>query len=168
MTFAEFEHVELLKVEAWGRHVGTLGAARRGHMFEYRSSWVAGTVELAPLTTPSDQQGNWRLSPAYDLTFTPKTGLAHQTFVLGKARGITQDDLTELARIHGISDPQTIIEQVKSAVSMWGEFAAMDRVPAADKTRVAAAIPRWAAAAAAQLSRSARRGVLDDRSPDRP
>ena len=52
----EFDHVELLKVLAWGKHVGTLSAMRRGHMFEYQASWIAGAIELAPLATPNSQQ----------------------------------------------------------------------------------------------------------------
>ncbi len=94
-----------------------------------------------------DQEGTWCLSPAYDLTFTAKTGMAHQTYVLGKAAGITESDLVELAQIHDVSDPELIIEQVKASVQMWTRFAALDRVPDADRAQIAAAIPRWVTAA---------------------
>lgn len=44
-----YEHVQVLRVRAWGRDVGALAAGRRGHTFEYEPTWVRTGIELAPL-----------------------------------------------------------------------------------------------------------------------
>lgn len=72
-----------------------------------------------------DKTGKWRLSPAYDVTYSynPK-GIwtsAHQMLINGKSKDITMEDLLESARSFGISkkDAQTIITIVQTTVNNW-------------------------------------------------
>jgi serine/threonine-protein kinase HipA len=79
----------------------------------------------------ADREGNWRLSPAYDLTFTYDPGnewlAEHHLGVNGKHEGITQADVMTLAG--GVSDPGAIIAQVADAVAKWPSFAEQASVP---------------------------------------
>lgn len=72
-----------------------------------------------------DEEGSWRISPAYDLTFSTGPGGEHCTSVMGEGRIPTALHLSKLAKAAGIPDnvSQLIIEQVKSAVMLWPEFA---------------------------------------------
>ncbi|NHI16087.1 type II toxin-antitoxin system HipA family toxin [Microbacterium excoecariae] len=49
-----YEHVDVLRVEAFGRRVGAvaLAARGRGYEFEYEPSWRASGIELAPILMP--------------------------------------------------------------------------------------------------------------------
>ena len=69
----------------------------------------------------------WLLSPAYDLTFSPGTGGEHTTSLMGQGKP-TRRDLEKLAAKHGIK-PASIIEEVRSAVARWPEFAARLDIP---------------------------------------
>jgi serine/threonine-protein kinase HipA len=73
-----------------------------------------------------DESGQWRLSPAYDLTFALGEGFTrrHQMSVGGKREGVTPDDLRALANRFGIDhDGQEAIEAVKLALGYWEELA---------------------------------------------
>ena len=68
-----------------------------------------------------DEQGRWRLSPAYDLTyifnmggFLPET--RHCLMIRGKYDGITLDDAMELAAENGVRKAESIISEVGKAV----------------------------------------------------
>lgn len=68
-----------------------------------------------------DEQGRWRLSPAYDLTyifntvgFLPET--RHCLMIRGKLDDITRDDVMELAAENGIRKAESIISEVGKAV----------------------------------------------------
>ncbi len=71
--------------------------------------------------------GQWRLSPAYDLTwsFNPSGSWPnrHQMSINGKRDGFVRDDLSALARQFGIKDEKDLIEQIAAAVSDWPRFA---------------------------------------------
>ena len=77
-----------------------------------------------------DKKGVWRLSPAYDMTFSYNPSStwvnAHQMLINGKADGITMDDFVKVAEKAGIkqNEREKCIKQVKKAVSKWAEFAA--------------------------------------------
>ncbi len=49
-----YRHVDLLRVEAFGRTVGAVGAATRGrsYAFQYDPEWVRTGIELSPLLMP--------------------------------------------------------------------------------------------------------------------
>lgn len=68
-----------------------------------------------------DEQGRWRLSPAYDLTYIFNTGgflpeTRHCLMVRGKYDGITLEDVMALAAENGIRKAESIISEVGKAV----------------------------------------------------
>lgn len=72
-----------------------------------------------------NEQGEWKLAPAYDLTFVQGPGGEHCTTVLGEGKSPGQSHLLELATKFGISkaDALTIIVEVRNAVDRWLDFA---------------------------------------------
>ena len=76
-----------------------------------------------------DKKGVWRLSPAYDMTFSYSKSStwvnAHQMLINGKADEITKDDFMKVAEFAGIkkAEAEKCIKQVKDAVSKWEAFA---------------------------------------------
>lgn len=75
-----------------------------------------------------DRQGNWSLSPAYDLTFSvdlsaPSYMNRHSLTVCGKDDDITLDDLLEIAKSNDIKNPSLLIDAVQKAILKFEEFA---------------------------------------------
>lgn len=72
-----------------------------------------------------EEDGSWRVSPAYDLTFSSGPGGEHCTSIMGEGRKPTKSHLLKLAKASGIPDDTTrqIIEEVKSTVMLWPTFA---------------------------------------------
>lgn len=70
-------------------------------------------------------KGEWRLSPAYDLTFSSGPGGEQTTTVMGQGRAPSIADLTKLGAVAGLSkaDVQAIIENTREAVRKWPELA---------------------------------------------
>lgn len=70
-----------------------------------------------------DEKGNWRLSPAYDITYANGQGFTknHQMSVVGKIRDITRDDIYKLAEKTRLSKHRQdeIIAQVIDTVSTF-------------------------------------------------
>lgn len=75
--------------------------------------------------------GKWRLSPAYDLTFSvdfaaPTYANRHSLTVNGKNEGLTRADLEKVARRNDIQDYKALIKAVTDAVGQFerhaGEF----------------------------------------------
>lgn len=65
--------------------------------------------------------GEWKLSPAYDLTFSSGPGGEQSTMVLGQGKNITIDHLIKLGLEAKLSKEliNNIIEQTKYALSKW-------------------------------------------------
>ncbi|MGM9792317.1 MAG: type II toxin-antitoxin system HipA family toxin [Candidatus Cryptobacteroides sp.] len=75
-----------------------------------------------------DENGRWRLSPAYDLTYIFNVGgflpeRIHCLMMQGKLQGHTIEDALVLARDNGIRKAARIIEEVASAISRFRSFA---------------------------------------------
>lgn len=72
-----------------------------------------------------DQKGNWRLSPAYDLTFSSGPNGEHCSSIMGEGKNPGVNHLLELAKITNIekSVASQIIDEVKAAVNKWSDFA---------------------------------------------
>ncbi len=72
-----------------------------------------------------DKSGKWRLSPAYDIIYSynpsGKWTSLHQMSVNGKRDEYTSADLLKVAKEINIKSAAKIIEQVKQAVSEWGQ-----------------------------------------------
>ena len=77
-----------------------------------------------------EQDGRWRLSPAYDLThaYQPdgRWTSQHQMTINGKRDGLTLADLREVAEVASMKRgrAETIVDEVTSVVARWGAFAA--------------------------------------------
>ena len=69
-----------------------------------------------------DDKGIWRLSPAYDLTFSYGPSGEHSTTYLGEGKNPTKETLFALAKKHDISKAQKIIKEVEYAVSRFKEY----------------------------------------------
>jgi len=92
-----------------------------------------------------DRSGRWRLSPAFDVTYSynPEgrwTG-AHQMTLNGKRDGFEVDDFVACARNASLRRGRAtaILRDVQGAVSRWREFAEAAGVPARTTRRIAAA-----------------------------
>ena len=76
-----------------------------------------------------DRKGNWRLSPAYDVTFSYDTNnkwlRAHQMTINGKSENIKLEDMLSAGESFGLkgSKRKEIIEYVSTAVSRFECFA---------------------------------------------
>ena len=80
-----------------------------------------------------DRTGNWRLSPAYDVSwaYNPKGEWTshHQMSINGKWDSITRNDLLEVATKMNIKHADEIIDSVRDAVSGWEKTALKCGVP---------------------------------------
>lgn len=70
-----------------------------------------------------DQKGQWRFSPAYDLTFSSSAYGMHSTMIAGESKNPGEEQLLKLAKTFGLKNPERIIEEVKEAISQWDKFA---------------------------------------------
>ena len=79
-----------------------------------------------------DKTGEWRLSPAYDVCFAYRPGspwLSSQSLTVnGKRTNITTADLLAVAKTVTIKKAAAIIEEVKTAVGNWADYAAQTNV----------------------------------------
>ena len=71
------------------------------------------------------EHGDWRLAPAYDLTFAAGPGGEHYLDIEGEGRNPTRAHVLTLGLRHGLSDRliAEVIEAVRSSVSDWPGFA---------------------------------------------
>lgn len=80
-----------------------------------------------------DEQGQWRLSPAYDLTYIFNTGgflpeTRHCLMIRGKYDGITREDVMELAAENGIRKAESIVSEVGKAILEFRSLAQQNGV----------------------------------------
>jgi serine/threonine-protein kinase HipA len=73
-----------------------------------------------------DGTGEWRLSPAYDLLFTPGPGGEHTMTLAGEGKNPGRSQMLRLAEQAGVSKQEFsgIIDQVRAVVAGWTRFAA--------------------------------------------
>lgn len=99
-----------------------------------------------------DQHGNWRLGPAFDLTFTADPDLpmrhlpgSHSTSVFGKFENIDTKTLLEFGTDNGLSpqDCMGIRAQVVAVVSEWPRFAEAAGCSKGDTEIVSEALTDW-------------------------
>jgi len=70
-----------------------------------------------------DENYTWKLSPAYDLTFSYGPGGEHSTTHLGEGKNPSQEHLLRLAKIHNIKNAKEIINEVKLSLCKFKEYA---------------------------------------------
>jgi len=79
-----------------------------------------------------DKNGEWRLSPAYDVCFAYRPGspwVSSQSLTVnGKRTNITTADLLAVAKTVNIKKAAAIIDDVKTAVGNWAGYAAQTNV----------------------------------------
>ena len=89
-----------------------------------------------------DSDGQWRLSPAYDIGFAYNPEGAwtktHQMSVNGKFDGLTRKDLLECAAVNNIKNAPEIIDQICEVASCWPTLAKECGVP---QTMIDAIVP---------------------------
>jgi serine/threonine-protein kinase HipA len=131
--------VFLRATQAITRHAGDVSSAFRRMVFNVLAyNRDDHTRQHGFLMSPA---GQWRLAPAYDLTFAPGPGGEHYLDVEGEGRRPTGDHMRALGRRHGLSDRLVgqIIESVRAAVANWPAFAEAAGVTAASRMMIAAA-----------------------------
>ena len=80
-----------------------------------------------------DERGNWRLSPAYDITYILNMGgfqpaENHCMFIRAKLRNITKEDVLQFASDNGIRKPESIIREVKDSLLQFRNVALKNEV----------------------------------------
>lgn len=70
-----------------------------------------------------DDKGKWQLSPAYDLTYSNSSHGLHSTMVAGESKKPTEIHLMKLAEHFGVKRAESIIDEIKSSVTLWKTFA---------------------------------------------
>lgn len=87
-----------------------------------------------------NKNGEWRLSPAYDVTYAynPENRWLkqHQMAVNGKRENIYRGDLLKLASEMNIKKPLEIIASVQEAASKWMEFAERAGIPESQAEKI--------------------------------
>ena len=69
-----------------------------------------------------NENGNWCLAPAFDLTFSPSPGGYHSLSVGNIYQEIGKKELLKLSSYFGINNGNEIIDQVKEIISKWNMF----------------------------------------------
>jgi serine/threonine-protein kinase HipA len=89
-----------------------------------------------------DKQGNWSLSPAFDMTYSFNPGGAwtasHQMTMNGKREHFTLDDFRACAKTASMKRGRAaaIIAEVQATVGNWRQYASEAGLPAADSARI--------------------------------
>jgi serine/threonine-protein kinase HipA len=106
------------------RHAGDVEQAFRRMVFNVLAhNRDDHTRQHSYLMGPS---GEWRLAPAYDLTFSVGPGGEHYLAVEGEGRNPTRAHVLALGRRHGLSDRviARIIDRTRGALAEWPVIAA--------------------------------------------
>lgn len=106
-----------------------------------------------------DEQGKWRLAPAFDVCFAHNPAVdkwtrKHQMLVGGKAWNITGMDLLALAANFGVNQPKVLLGKVADAIGRWPAFAQEAGVPRETVKRIAVLQPRLDASQPASIQPS--------------
>lgn len=105
------------------RHAGDLEQAFRRMLFNILAyNRDDHTRQHAFLLGADDQ---WRLAPAYDLTFSSGPGGEHYLAVEGEGRTPTRAHVLRLVKRHGLSEAQVseMIDAVRSSITDWPRHA---------------------------------------------
>ena len=80
-----------------------------------------------------DERGNWRLAPAYDITYILNLGgiqpnQDHCMFIRAKLRNVTKEDVLQFAFDNGIRKPEKIIKEVRDSLLQFRKIASKNAV----------------------------------------
>jgi serine/threonine-protein kinase HipA len=74
-----------------------------------------------------DSKGEWRLSPAYDMTFPYQVNKVwkkpHPISINAKTKNVSLDDMYSVGKEFGIKNPQRIVDQILKVSSHWNQLA---------------------------------------------
>ncbi|MES9897726.1 MAG: type II toxin-antitoxin system HipA family toxin [Sedimenticola sp.] len=90
-----------------------------------------------------DKQGQWRLSPAFDVAYSYNPSGAwtsrHQMSLNGKRDDFQVEDLVAFAQTAGLKKARAkaLLREVASSVKEWGEYSRIAEVSANDRKRIA-------------------------------
>lgn len=70
-----------------------------------------------------DENGNWKLAPAYDITFSNSSHGHHSLAIAGESKNPDIEHLKKLAKSFAFKNIDEIIDLVKSSISKWNLFA---------------------------------------------
>lgn len=70
-----------------------------------------------------DNNNNWKLAPAYDLTYSFGPGGEHSTTYMGEGRNPTTEHLEKLAKKHNIKEFKYIIDEIRTVLSGFQKYA---------------------------------------------
>ena len=83
-----------------------------------------------------NENGNWKVAPAYDLTFSSSGHGMHSTMVSGESANPTKKHLIELANYFKIKNASKIIDQVQTVIYNWKDYAKQCKVSNDSKNRI--------------------------------
>lgn len=83
-----------------------------------------------------DANGNWKVAPAYDLTFSTSGHGMHSTMVAGESANPTKKHLMDLADYFKVKRAKEIIEQVQTITHNWKKYAEQCGVSKESKNRI--------------------------------
>ena len=83
-----------------------------------------------------DEFGNWKVAPAYDLTFSSSGHGMHSTMVSGESSNPNKKHLMELANYFKIKNASHIIDHVKAVIYNWKVYAKESNVSTDSKNRI--------------------------------
>jgi serine/threonine-protein kinase HipA len=83
-----------------------------------------------------DENGKWKIAPAYDLTFSSSSHGMHSTMVSGESANPTKQHLLELANYFKIKNASNIIDQVQEVIYNWKVYANQYNVSFESKNRI--------------------------------
>jgi serine/threonine-protein kinase HipA len=80
-----------------------------------------------------DDEGRWRLAPAYDITFAYNSHnpwlREHLMGINGKFTGVSENDIMDFAERHGIPYAKKTLREVANAIKRWLEFSSKAGLP---------------------------------------
>lgn len=83
-----------------------------------------------------DATGNWKLAPAYDLTFSNSGHGMHSTMVAKESANPTKKHLIELADYFKVKNAGDIIDEVENVVHRWKSYADSCNVSSVSKNSI--------------------------------
>jgi len=91
-----------------------------------------------------DTTGDWSLSPAYDLLYTPGPGGEHTMTLAGEGRNPGRSHMLRLAKQADVSrrEATAIIDDVQAAVAHWSDHATEAGVTKDTAQQIAKSLPR--------------------------
>lgn len=83
-----------------------------------------------------DENGTWKVAPAYDLTFSSSGHGMHSTMVAKESANPTKKNLMELADYFKVKNGSNIIDQVQSVIHRWKKYADQCGVSPESKNKI--------------------------------